>query len=354
MEEVEAFEQVVKKAASEGRSLQLMGGGTKSFLGYVPEGLPVLTTQSYTGVLDYHPAELVVRVKAGTPIGTLKGLLQSEGQMLAFDPPAHGASSTIGGVIAAGLSGSARPYRGAARDHLLGVGMVLHDGAYCEFGGQVMKNVAGYDVSRLVCGAYGTLGLMTDLSLKVVPAPEVEKTIIRECSADQARALIKSLANRVSPLSASCYSGDTLSIRLSGSGLAVKATAKMLKGVEADNSFWGQLDAQTLPAFRNASDIWRLSTDSDEPMFDYDFSMLDWGFAQRWLFDPKSDPRDGYQGSGHWTRVRCDIRCDKSGFQAEAFQSLSKLELALHRRLKSTFDPGGVFNPGRMYRKEGL
>ncbi len=350
MEEVEAFSEFIKKAGSDGNPIQLTGGETKSFLGYVPEGLQVLTTQSYAGILDYHPAELIIRVKAGTPVGTLNALLQSEGQMLAFDPPAHDVGSTIGGVVAAGLSGSARPYRGAARDHLLGVGMVLHDGAYCEFGGQVMKNVAGYDVSRLVCGAYGTLGLMADLSLKVVPAPELEKTIARVCSVDQARATIKSLSNSVSPLSASCYSGDTLSIRLSGSELAVKATEKNLEGIQADNSFWDQLDALRLPAFQNASDIWRLSTEPDEPLYEYDFSILDWGFAQRWLLDPTSDPRDGYRGVGHWTRVRSD----KGGFQAEAFQPLSKLELELHQRLKSTFDPGGIFNPGRMYREEGL
>ncbi|MDA0272883.1 MAG: FAD-binding protein, partial [Proteobacteria bacterium] len=149
MDEIEAFAEVIKKADTEGNPIQIRGGGTKNFLGYAPEGQQILTTESYTGILDYHPAELIVRVKAGTPVATLTGLLQSEGQMLAFDPPAHDATSTIGGVVSAGLSGSARPFRGAARDHLLGAGMVLHDGAYCEFGGQVMKNVAGYDVSRL-------------------------------------------------------------------------------------------------------------------------------------------------------------------------------------------------------------
>jgi len=350
MDEIEAFAETIRKADTEGNPIQIRGGGTKNFLGYVPEGLQILTTQSYTGILDYHPAELIVRVKAGTPVATLTGLLRSEGQMLAFDPPAHDATSTIGGVVSAGLSGSARPFRGAARDHLLGAGMVLHDGAYCEFGGQVMKNVAGYDVSRLVCGAYGTLGLIADLSLKVVPVPELEKTINRECSGDEAREIIKSLSNRVSPLSASCFSGDTLSIRLSGSEQAVKATEKLLKGAEADNSLWDQLDAQSLPAFQNASDIWRLSTEADEPLFDYDFAILDWGFAQRWLLDPKSDPREGYAGSGHWTR----IRCENDVFQAEVFHPLSTLALELHRRLKSTFDPGRIFNPGRMYREEGL
>ena len=350
MEGIEAFAESIKKAGSDGSPIQIKGGGTKGFLGYVDEGLQVLTTQCYAGVLDYHPAELIVRVKAGTPVGTLDNLLRSEGQMLAFDPPAHDATSTIGGVVSAGLSGSARPYRGAARDHLLGAGMVLHDGAYCEFGGQVMKNVAGYDVSRLVCGAYGTLGLLADLSLKVVPAPELEKTITRECSSDVARETVKLLCNRVSSLSASCYSGGTLSVRLSGNEQAVKATEEMLEGNLGDNAFWAQLDAQALPAFQNAVDVWRLSTDADEPLFDYDFAILDWGFAQRWLFDPKSDPRVGYAGSGHWTRVRHD----KDRFEAEVFQPLSALEFALHRRLKSTFDPGGIFNPGRMYRKEGL
>ena len=350
MEGIDAFAEAIKKAGSYGTPIEIRGGGTKDFLGYVAEGLQVLTTECYSGVLDYHPAELIVRVKAGTPVGTLNNLLRSEGQRLAFDPPEHDATSTIGGVVSSGLSGSSRPYRGAARDHLLGVGMVLHDGAYCEFGGQVMKNVAGYDVSRLVCGAYGTLGLLADLSLKVVPAPELEKTIILECSRNAAFETIKLLSDRVSPLSASCYSGGILSVRLSGTEHLVKATEETLKGTQGDNSFWGQLDAQALPDFQNASDVWRLSADADESLFDYDFSVLDWGFAQRWLLDPKSDPRDGYAGTGHWTRVRHS----KDRFSAEAFQPLSALELALHRRLKSTFDPGGVFNPGRMYREEGL
>lgn len=350
MEEIEAFAESIKKAGLDGSPLQIKGAGTKGFLGHVAKGLQVLTTEYYSGVLEYHPAELIVRVKAGTPVNTLNSLLRSEGQMLAFEPPAHEAASTIGGVVSAGLSGSARPYRGAARDYLLGVGLVLHDGAYCEFGGQVMKNVAGYDVSRLVCGAYGTLGLLADLSLKVMPAPQLEKTITRECSRDVARETVKLLSNRVSPLSASCYSDDTLRIRLSGNEQTVKATEKMLEGSEGDNAFWHLLDSHALPVFQNAADVWRLSTDADEPLFDYDFSILDWGFAQRWLFDPKSDPRDGYEGNGHWTRVRHD----KDRFEAEAFQPLSALELALHRRLKSTFDPGGIFNPGRMYREEGL
>ena len=350
MDEIGAFVEVIKKAGRDGHSIQISGGATKDFLGYVPEGLQVLTTQAYSGVLDYHPAELIVRVKAGTPVSTLEGLLRSEGQMLAFSPPMHDVASTIGGVVSAGLSGSARPYRGAARDHLLGAGMVLHDGAYCEFGGQVMKNVAGYDVSRLVCGAYGTLGLLVDLSLKVVPVPELEKTISRECSSDVARETVKLLSNRVSPLSASCYSGGTLSVRLSGTEHAVKATEKTLDGTPGDSFFWDQLDAQTLPAFQNAVDVWRLSTDPDEPLFDYDFAILDWGFAQRWLLDPKSDPRRGYAGSGHWTR----IRSHPDRFSTAVFQPLSALELGLHRRLKTAFDPSGIFNPGRMYLEDGL
>lgn len=350
MEVIEAFAEAIKKAGYDGSSIQIKGGGTKDFIGYVAQGLQVLTTEGYAGVLDYHPAELIVRVKTGTPVIALNDLLRSEGQMLAFEPPVHDATSTIGGVVSAGLSGSARPYRGAARDHLLGAGMVLHDGAYCEFGGQVMKNVAGYDVSRLVCGAYGTLGLLADVSLKVVPMPELEKTITRECSIDVARETVKLLSNSVNPLTASCYFGGTLSVRLSGNEQAVTATEKTLEGTQVDNALWNRLDAQTLPAFQNATDVWRLSTDADEPLFDYDFAILDWGFAQRWLLDPTSDPRHGYAGRGHWTRVRHH----QDRFEAEAFQPLSGLELALHRRLKSTFDPGGIFNPGRMYREEGL
>ena len=342
--------QNIKKAGSDGYSLSVEGAGTKSFIGYVDDRLKVLKTKGYSGVLDYHPSELVVRVKSGTPVCELSDLLQEEGQMLAFDPPQNSSESTIGGVVSAGLSGSARPYRGAARDHLLGVGMLLHDGSYCEFGGQVMKNVAGYDVSRLVCGAYGTLGVLADVSMKVLPIPELQKTVKLECSFVVARDIVKRLSRTASPLSATCYFEGVLNIRLSGSEHSVNSAAKLLGGEHGDFDFWSQLDSQNLAIFQNASDIWRLSTNPDEPFFDREFSVMDWGFSQRWLFDPLSDPRKEYKGSGHWTR----IRNDSNSFFAPVFQPLSSAAFALHRRLKSELDPKGIFNPGRMYREEGL
>lgn len=322
--------------------LRIVGGDTKRRFGHVDDAHEVLDVSQHAGVMDYHPSELVIRVRAGTRISDLKKTLADSHQMLAFEPPMHGAEATIGGVVSAGVSGSRRPYAGAARDHVLGAGVVLFDGEYREFGGQVMKNVAGYDVARLICGAYGTLGVVTDVSLKVLPSPELEKHTSLELSLIDAQALVTSLTQRVSPLSAASYSGGVLRLRLSGLASDVESELSVIGGDSFESDYWQDLDALQLAAFQEAKDIWRLSTHALEPM-SHDFDLMDWGFAQRWLLDPETDPRDDYRGEGHWSCI---------SNTSASFGELSMLELKLHRNLKKVFDPKGIFNPGRLY--EGI
>lgn len=328
----------VTDAAGRQAPLYLVGGGSKSHIGHaLPAGAEPFSLRDHEGIVDYHPEELVVRVRAGTPVAELKKALASEGQMLGFDPPDHAGRATIGGVISAGLSGSRRPFAGSARDFVLGVGLVLADGCYREFGGQVMKNVAGYDVSRLVCGAWGTLGLIADVSLKVLPAPEREASVSLAMDIDAARAHVNELRSGVSGLSACCYRDGTLNLRFSGTADVVGAVLAESGGDALDERFWDEVDTQAFVA----GELWRLSTDPAEPV-DHEFAWMDWCFGQRWLAGSGSDPRQDYRGAGHWTRW------DAEG-DGEPFSQPQGL-MALQRQIKQAFDPIGLFNPGRMYR----
>ncbi len=326
------------RVAAASLPLRIVGGDTKRRFGHVDPEHEVLDVSGHSGVIDYHPAELVVRVRAGTRVADLVTILAEQHQQLVFEPPMHGDAATIGGVVSAGLSGSRRPYGGAARDHVLGVGVVLFDGEYREFGGQVMKNVAGYDVSRLICGAYGTLGIATDISLKVLPSPEVELSVMLETPLAQAQALVESLTRRVSTMSAASYSNGLLRLRLSGLAADVASDRQFIGGEQTEQHYWQQLDGLRLDGFRGASQIWRLSTHALEPV-EHDYDLMDWGFAQRWLIDPGFDPREGYQGDGHWMCI---------SDSTPVFGDMSLLELKLHRNLKQVFDPNGIFNPGRL------
>ena len=339
----------MKTAAEQGAQVDIRGGGSKRFLGYpATDGARELDVTGWTGVIDYHPEELVVRVKAGTPLVDVIALLASESQMLAFEPPIY-PGSTIGGTVATGLSGSRRPYTGSVRDYVLGVGLVSHDGVYQEYGGQVMKNVAGYDVSRLVCGAFGMLGVIADVSFKVLPAPEVETSRCYEIDAAAAVQQLKDLDRRMTPLSASCYTGGQLYLRFSGSAPAVDELLSELGGDPVDDGFWQQVDCRKVSALDSANELWRLSTDWLEPLADNPaYALCDWGFAQRWLADPEGDPREGYQGAGHWTCWRAGT-VSPTEISRTRFDTLPAPVMALHRQLKLVFDPDRRINSGRCY-----
>ena len=347
---IQQFSETIRSAARGKTSLRICGGGSKDFYGAALNG-EILDTTAYRGIVDYEPTELVITARAGTPLTEIEAALKERGQMLAFEPPHFGNNATLGGCIAAGLCGPRRAAVGAVRDFVLGVRMMDGRGNDLRFGGQVMKNVAGYDVSRLMVGSLGTLGLILDVSLKVLPLPLAEATLHFELPEDKAIQMLNQWAGRPLPISASAYSTGELGIRLSGAAAAVEAACKKLDGERIDDAqaeqFWTGIREQTNPFFRSAAPLWRLSVKSTTPPLKLPGGQfIEWGGALRWL---KSDAdaqtiRDAaVSAGGHATLFRAS---DKS---AGVFQPLTPALLKIHQRLKQNFDPVGIFNRGRLY-----
>ena len=339
----------IRAAHEHDSPLIIHGGGSKTFYGNADEG-EVLSTRKFTGVVDYQPKELVLTARAGTPLAEIEALLSEQNQMLAFEPPYFGGQATLGGSIAAGLSGPRRPYAGAARDFVLGVRIIDGTGQPLRFGGQVIKNVAGYDVSRLMVGALGTLGLITEASLKVLPRPAAEATLQFEL--DEAAAILKmnQWAGQPLPLSASSWHAGLLTVRLSGAASAVHAAQAKLGGEALKDAaaFWQRLRDQATPFF-DKRPLWRLAVKPTTPPLNLgDAQWIEWGGAVRWLARdlPPSVLREAAQtAGGHATLFRGDAPADG------VFAPLAPALATLHRNLKQRFDPRGIFNRGRLYRE---
>ena len=342
--------EAVRAAAADGRPLRVRGGGTKDFYGQSLDG-EVLDTRVYSGIVAYEPTELVVTVRGGTPLAELEGALRAQGQMLAFEPPHFGAAATIGGAIAAGLSGPRRAAAGAVRDFILGARILDGRGQDLSFGGQVMKNVAGYDVSRLMAGALGTLGVIVEVSLKVLPLPVAEASLKFEMPEDRALETVNRWAGKPLPISAVAYADGDLGIRLSGAATAVRAALEKLGGERVDperaGTFWSGIREQADPFFAGNEPLWRLSVPSTTPPLALEGrTLVEWGGSLRWL-KSNAEPRKirdavGRVG-GHATLFRGG---DKS---VGVFHPLAPAVATIHKRLKSEFDPRGVLNRGRMY-----
>lgn len=343
----EALLASVQEAIKLKTPVAIEGSGSKRFYGYpAANDIYRLHMGGHRGVIDYAPDELVIRVRAGTRLSEINQLLSDNHQILAFEPPDFEATATIGGVIASGLSGPRRPYTGAVRDFVLGVRVITGRGEVLEFGGQVMKNVAGYDVSRLLAGALGTLGVILDVSLKVLPAPELEITRALAVSRQEFQALLQSMQGNL-PLSAATYKDGNLMVRLSGSEVAVSVAGQKTGGEDLDNSVWDKLN--TLECFADVTTLWRVSVAPASGLFLEDAAVIDWGGGIRWLVDTPMDPRPALAcEDGHATLMKYDADNLSSG--VEIFQPLAEPLLGIHQRLKQQFDPAGIFNPGRMYR----
>lgn len=349
--EIEQLAGRVRQAAEKGERLRIRGGGTKDFYGQALEG-EVLDTTALSGVVGYEPTELVVTARAGTPLAALEAVLAEQGQMLAFEPPRFGPLATLGGCVACGLSGPRRASAGAVRDFVLGVKVLDGRGEVLSFGGQVMKNVAGYDVSRLMCGALGTLGVILEVSLKVLPLPVAEETL--RFAMDQAESLrwLNEWGGKPLPLSGSAWQDGALSLRLSGAAAAVQAARGWLGGeVLAPGlaqDFWAGLREHTAAFFSGPQPLWRLSVPSVAPPLALPGrQLMEWGGALRWL---RSDaPAEliraaAREAGGHATLFRGGDRN-----AVAVFTPLDPVQWKIHRNLKQAFDPRGILNPGRLY-----
>ncbi len=340
------LQQAVQEALASGGALNLRGGGSKAFYGRTPEGAP-LALAGHTGIVNYEPKELVLTARAGTPLSEAKILLAAERQMLAFEPPAFGDAATLGGTIACGLSGPRRPYTGSARDFVLGMRIINGRGEILRFGGEVMKNVAGYDVSRLMTGALGTLGLILEISLKVLPIPEQEITLVQERSAAEAIEVMNAWGGRPLPITAACYDGLHLHVRLSGAPAAVAAGRDRVGGEQGDEAFWHSVGEHRHPFFSDDRPLWRLSLPHRVPPLELPGKQLiDWGGAQRWLFSDATAAdirRPLERAGGHASLFRGGDR------RGSVFHPLPEALATIHRNLKQAFDPRAIFNPGRLY-----
>lgn len=342
--------QRVAGAAASKTRLSIRGGGTKDFYGRAPQGEP-LEISGYSGIVAYEPKELVLTVRAGTPLAEVEEALARERQMLPFEPPHFDTArrATIGGIVASGLSGPRRPYAGSVRDFVLGTRIVNGKGEDLSFGGRVIKNVAGYDVSRLMVGALGTLGVLLQVSFKVLPRPPAEATLAFELDADAAIQQANRWAGQPLPLSATAWQDGVLRVRLSGAETAVQAAKARLGGSEVADAgeFWAQLREHRLPFFDPARPLWRLSLPQTAPAFALPHpQLIEWGGGLRWVSGELDAPqvRATVAGlGGHATLFRGG---DKA---LGVFHPLEPAILKIHRRLKQSFDPAGVLNPGRMY-----
>jgi glycolate oxidase FAD binding subunit len=334
----------VNQALADATPLRIQGGNSKAFLGRSVAG-KTLDTRIHRGIVSYDPTELVITARAGTPLSELTQALDQAGQMLPCEPPDFG-EATLGGMVAAGLSGPRRPWSGSVRDYVLGTRVITGHGKHLRFGGEVMKNVAGYDVSRLMVGSLGCLGLLTEVSLKVLPKPRLCSSIALELDSERALNGLAAWGQQPIPISAASHDGRILRLRLEGGEGSVEAAHQRLGGELIDPVWWQELNRQRLPFFLDARPLWRLSVPNNTGVLNLPGEQLiDWGGAQRWL---KSDA-DGRVIRAAVAAVGGHATCLSPDREESPFQPLAAPLLRYHQQLKARLDPQGVFNPGRMY-----
>jgi glycolate oxidase FAD binding subunit len=335
----------VNQALENATPLRIQGSNSKAFLGRIVAG-EVLDTRTHRGIISYDPTELVITVRCGTPLSELAEVLDDAQQMLPCEPPSFGEGATVGGMIACGLSGPRRPWSGSVRDFVLGTRVITGHGKHLRFGGEVMKNVAGYDLSRLMVGSYGALGVVTEVSLKVLPKPRQCLSISLEMDSDRALLRLAEWGQQPLPISAACHDGQRLHLRLEGGEGSVAAAHDRLGGELLDVTYWTDLNEHRLSFFDEDQPLWRLSLPHNTPRLSLPGAQLiDWGGAQRWF---KSEAQAAFirkivgEVGGH-------VTCYSHGLIDSPFQPLPAALMRYHQRLKQQLDPRGIFNPGRLY-----
>ena len=362
-----ALSQLCERVATARANLQpieIVGGGTKRFYGNVharSQQACELELSGLSGVVTYEPSELVLTALAGTPLTEIEQTLAAKGQMLAFDPPRFGSASTIGGVVASGLSGPLSFGYGPLRHYVLGVHLLDAQGRILKFGGEVMKNVAGYDVARLVTGSLGMFGVIVQVSIKVIPLPKREQTLVFELNEADALTFCSDFRSRAMPIRAAAWLPSTdgatgqLAVRLAGAESAVEQAISKLGGQCLDakvaQQWWMAFRDQTADFF-GAGALWRLAVRAQTPALELGPTAFDLGGEVRWVLDTANDldPENLRQAAqatgGHATLFRAP---EKSELPADGvFQPMAPAARAIVQRLKKEFDPKSIFNPGRL------
>ena len=339
---IHELEQQIQHAYATKTPLKIQAGNTKACLGRETSG-EVVDMANHTGVISYSATELVIRARAGTKISHLNDLLAEQQQRLPFDPPNFQGEATIGGTVAANQTGASRPWFGGVKDSLLGLGLINGYGEAMQFGGQVMKNVAGFDVTRLQCGAMGSLGLITDVSIKVLPEFRVGHTLTFEMTADTALEAMLRWANLSLPITGMSHFQGLLYVRLQGGNSGVASASQFLGGEQLDptdaEDFWQAIKEGGLLQPQHNQTLWRWSGPSDTPIEAVpNTSLINWAGSERWVLEAgQNPPLEGLMQYNGGDRL------------AEIFGSVSAPQQALQRRIKYAFDPHGILNAGRLY-----
>ncbi len=337
----------VRDAAEHKTALQLQGGNTKAWYGRSIQATP-LCLAGHSGIVEYEPSELYITARCGTPLSMIEQVISGENQMLPFEPPHFGAPATLGGAVAAGLAGPRRISGGGVRDCMLGAEIINGKGEYLRFGGRVMKNVAGYDASRLMCGSLGTLGVLMSVTLRLLPQPQREQTVVMAETPADAIHKMNAWAGTPMPITATFHDGENLHVRLTGSSSTIEKCQNEIGGdrIEQSEHFWDRVREQTHEMFVPGVPLWRIRVPpSTRPLDLPEPCAMEWNGALRW-----------YATQAEASTVRAIAR--EAGGQAcqfrgppidQVFHPLPPALLKIHERLKHAFDPAGILNPGKMY-----
>ena len=343
----------VKTCIEENKSLSIVGGNSKSFYGNSITA-ETIKISGHSGIINYQPSELVITARAGTPLSEINEILAKNNQRLPFEPPKYGENATLGGTIACGFSGSARPFNGSARDAVLGCKIINGHGEILHFGGEVVKNVAGYDVSRLMTGALGTLGILLEISIKVLPVTPKQLTFTQEIQTEKLNETLNKLRRSTLPLSGVSFLENTLYIRLNGTENSLDSAKKILGTniLENDVSFWNDINEHTHDFFQQEKNLWQIflpPATEYQPLIEN--SLIDWAGGLYWHFSDESPSeirKLTKKLNGHAILFRQN---EKNTIQENIFSPLHADMLFFHKNIKNSFDPKNIFNPGKMYKE---
>ena len=342
----QTIQQQVAQALAEKRALSIHGSGSHDFMLPTFRESEVINMSQHQGIIDYQPSELTVKARAGTTLQQLQQVLAEGQQRLPTDIPHYSDSSTIGGALAIGHSGSGRPFLGALRDHTLGAGMINGQGQLLNCGGQVMKNVAGYDVSRLLAGSRGTLGPILDVTFKVLPIPEMQHSLLFEMAENQAIESMNRLAGRSLPITAAVFVDNQLVLRLEGTSAGVAQARETLGGetLSEGETFWQLIQNQRHTFFSDTQPLWRIVVPSATPRLELENehkSLIDWCGGLRWIHSEEITQSDFI----HVSNVGGYIEQHRGSHPTVPASLMNPLQKQMHRKIKQAFDPDNRFNP---------